>query len=134
MTDFCNMTATALVAGIQAGDFACAEVMAASIARIEAVDPAVNAMVTRDFDRAMASARAVDAKRLSNEDIGPLAGLPIGIKDLEATKGITTTYGSLPHKDHVPDQDDVSVANVKAKGGIVIGKTNTPEYGTGGNT
>ena len=134
MTDFCSTTATALVAGIKAGDFACAEVMAASIARIEAVDPLVNAMVTRDFDRAMASAKAVDAKRLNNEDIGSLAGLPIGIKDLEATKGITTTFGSLPHKDYVPDQDDVSVANVKAKGGIIIGKTNTPEYGTGGNT
>ena len=61
-----------------------------------------------------------------------LAGLPVGIKDLEATADMKTTYGSS-FKDHIPDQDDLSVANVVLSGGIVIGKTNTPEHGTGGN-
>lgn len=134
MTDFCSMTATALVAGIKNGDFSPVEVMEASIRRIEAVDMAINAMVTRDFDRAIDRAKDVEAKRLKGEDIGMLAGLPVGIKDLEATADMKTTYGSLPFKDHIPDQDDLSVANVKASGGIVIGKTNTPEHGTGGNT
>jgi Asp-tRNA(Asn)/Glu-tRNA(Gln) amidotransferase A subunit family amidase len=128
------MTATALVAGIKKGDFSPVEVMEASINRIEAVDTALNAMVTRDFDRAMDSARDAEARRLKNEDIGALAGLPVGIKDLEATAGIKTTYGALPFKDYIPDQDDLSVAKVKSAGGIVIGKTNTPEHGTGGNT
>jgi aspartyl-tRNA(Asn)/glutamyl-tRNA(Gln) amidotransferase subunit A len=91
MTDFCSMTATALVAGIKKGDFSPVEVMEASINRIEAVDTALNAMVTRDFDRAMDSARDAEARRLKNEDIGALAGLPVGIKDLEATAGIKTT-------------------------------------------
>ncbi len=134
MTDFCSMTATALVAGIKNGDFSPVEVMDASIRRIEAVDKAINAMVTRDFDRAIDRAKDVEAKRLKGEDIGILAGLPIGIKDLEASADMKTTYGSLPFKDHIPDQDDLSVANVKASGGIVIGKTNTPEHGAGGNT
>lgn len=134
MTDYCNMTATALVAGIKKGDFSPVEVMEASIRRIEAVDMALNVMVTRDFDRAMDSARDAEARYMKNEDIGALAGLPVGIKDLEATAGIKTTYGALPFKDHIPDQDDLSVANVKSAGGIVIGKTNTPEHGTGGNT
>lgn len=134
MTDFCSMPATALVRGIRNGDFSPVEVMDASIARIEAVDAAVNAMVTRDFDRAMDSAREAEAKRQNKEDIGLLAGLPIGIKDLEATQGIRTTHGSIPYKNHIPIQDELSVKNIKKNGGIIIGKTNTPEFGAGGNT
>ena len=134
MTDLCQMSAKALIAEIKKGELSPVDVMKASIDRIEAVDPAVNAMVTRDFDTALNAAKSAEARHHRGEDIGPLAGLPVAIKDLEATAGMRTTYGSIPFRDHVPDNDDLSVAQVKAAGGIVIGKTNTPEFGTGGNT
>lgn len=134
MSEFCSMSATALVAGIKTGDISPVEIMQASIDRIEAVDPAINAMVTRDFEGALAAAKNAEARRAKGEDIGPLAGLPVAIKDLEATAGMRTTYGSLPSRDNVPTKDDLSVAQVKAAGGIIIGKTNTPEFGTGGNS
>jgi amidase len=134
MTDLCQMSAKALIAEIKKGELSPVDVMKASIDRIEAVDPAVNAMVTRDFDTALNAAKSAEARHHKGEDIGPLAGLPVAIKDLEATAGMRTTYGSIPFRDHVPDNDDLSVAQVKAAGGIVIGKTNTPEFGTGGNT
>jgi Asp-tRNA(Asn)/Glu-tRNA(Gln) amidotransferase A subunit family amidase len=134
MTDLCQMSAKALIAEIKKGELSPVDVMKASIDRIEAVDPAVNAMVTRDFDTALNAAKSAEARHHKGEDIGPLAGLPVAIKDLEATAGMRTTYGSIPFRDHVPENDDLSVAQVKAAGGIVIGKTNTPEFGTGGNT
>jgi amidase len=134
MSDLCQMSATALIAEIKKGAISPVDVMEASIARIEAVDPAVNAMVTHDFDAALSVAKAAEAKHHKGESIGLLAGLPVAIKDLEATAGMRTTYGSIPFRDHIPEQDDLSVAQVKAAGGIVIGKTNTPEFGTGGNT
>ena len=65
---------------------------------------------------------------------GLLAGLPIGVKDLQATAGLRTTSGSLLFKDHVPAEDELSVANIRRAGGIVLAKTNTPEFGAGGNT
>ena len=64
----------------------------------------------------------------------PLHGVPVSIKDLYATKGIRTTWGSLIYKDHVPSEDDLVVQRLKAAGAIVVGKTNTPEFGAGGNT
>ena len=134
MSDLCQMSATALIAEIKKGAISPVDVMEASIARIEAVDPAVNAMVTHDFDAALSVAKAAEAKHHKGESIGLLAGLPVAIKDLEATAGMRTTYGSIPFRDHIPEQDDLTVAQVKAAGGIVIGKTNTPEFGTGGNT
>jgi len=134
MSDLCQMSAKALIALIKKGEISPVDVMAASIARIEAVDPVVNAMVTHDFDAALSAAKTAEAKHHKGEDIGLLAGLPVAIKDLEATAGMRTTFGSIPYRDHIPDHDDLSVAQVKAAGGIVIGKTNTPEFGTGGNT
>ena len=68
------------------------------------------------------------------EEIGLLAGLPIGVKDLQATAGLRTTSGSLLFKDHVPIEDEQSVANVRKAGGVILAKTNTPEFGAGGNT
>jgi amidase len=110
------------------------ELMESCIARIEAVDHAVNAMVARDFDRARATAKAADAAVARGEELRPLHGLPIGIKDLQETEGLRTTFGSPIFRDHVPMADERIVAAVRSAGAIVLGKTNTPEFGAGANT
>ena len=110
------------------------ELMESCIARIEAVDHAVNAMVARDFDRARATAKAADAAVARGEELPPLHGLPIGIKDLQETEGLRTTFGSPIFRDHVPTADERIVAAVRSAGAIVLGKTNTPEFGAGANT
>ena len=91
-------------------------------------------MVARDFARARAAASAADAAVVRGDPLGPLHGLPLGVKDLEDTAGLRTTYGSPIFRDHVPAEDQRSVAAVRAAGAIVIGKTNTPEFGAGANT
>lgn len=110
------------------------ELLDSCLARVEQVNPALNAVVALDADRARKAAQAAEQAVMAGEDLGILHGLPVGIKDLEATAGLRTTWGSLIYKDHVPDADDPMVANVRACGGIIIGKTNTPEFGAGGNT
>src|SRR6185312_15215138 len=110
------------------------ELLASCIARIEAVDPAVNAMVARDFDRARVAAKAADEAVARGKHLPPLHGLPIGIKDLQETEGLRTTYGSVIFRDHVPTADERLVAAVRQAGAIVVGKTNTPEFGAGANT
>ena len=116
---------------IGAGRLSPVELVASCIARIEAVDPAVNAMVAHDFDRALAAARLAES---APSPLTPLHGLPLGIKDLENTAGLRTTFGSRRFADHVPKADDGMVARLRAAGGIVLGKTNTPEFGAGANT
>lgn len=106
----------------------------ACIGRIERLDPAVNAMVTRAFDRARDEARAAGRAVMAGDDLGPLHGLPVAIKDIQDTRGIRTTYGSIAHRDHVPKTDEGIVARLRAAGGIVIGKTNIPEFSIGANT
>ena len=102
--------------------------------RIEALDPALHAFLTVCGDEAMAQAREAEATLARGDAVGPLHGLPVPIKDLNLTKGIRTTRGSLVYKDSVPDEDDIIVERVKAAGGIIIGKTNTPEFGHRGTT
>ena len=105
--------------------------MAAYLARIEAVNPALNAIVSlRDRDDIMADARAAD----DQSPKGWLHGMPIAIKDLVETKGLRTTYGSPLFAEFVPEEDAAYVRRLKAAGAIVIGKTNTPEFGLGGHT
>ena len=110
------------------------EVVESCIARIEAVDHAVNAVVARDFERARDAAKAAERAVTHGAALPALHGLPIGIKDLEDTAGLTTTYGSTIYRDHVPEADERVVAAVRAAGAIVLGKTNTPEWGAGANT
>ena len=109
--------------------------MQAVLARIDAVNPAVNAYVTVARESALAAARRA-TRMLSRKAtrLPLLHGVPVSIKDLFSTKGIRTTWGSLIYKDHVPDGDDLVVQRLKAAGAIVVGKTNTPEFGAGGNT
>src|SRR6201996_7942817 len=130
----CDLTAGEARRLIGAKRLSASELLESCIARIEAVDPAVNAMVARDFDRARVAAKAADAATTRGDALPPLHGLPIGIKDLEPTEGLRTTFGSPLYRDNVPDKDGRLIAAIRAAGAIVLGKTNTPEFGAGANT
>jgi amidase len=104
------------------------------VRRIEAVDHAVNAVVTRDFDRARETARAREQEVMRGEPLGALHGLPVAIKDTAETGGLLTTFGSTLFRNHVPEKDERFVACLRAAGGVVVGKTNVPEWAAGGNT
>ena len=134
MSDLCFLSAVELARRIRAREVSAVEVLQAHIAQIERVDPAVNAMVTRTFERAEADARAVDAKLSRGESVGVLAGLPVAHKDLALTRGVRTTFGSPLFADFIPDQDTLLVERLKAAGAVTVGKTNTPEFGAGSQT
>ncbi len=110
------------------------ELLEACIARIETVNPFVNAVTATCFERARKEAKAAERAVLDGLPLGLLHGLPIGVKDLEATEGLLTTLGSPLYRDHVPIADNVLVARLRAAGAIVVGKTNVPELGAGANT
>ena len=125
-----EMSASDLSRGIAARDFAPSEVMAAFLGRIAAVNGAVNAVVSlRDADALMAEARAADVT-----SGGWLHGLPLAVKDLCATKGLRTTWGSPLYRDFMPEKDDLLAARMRAAGAIFVGKTNTPEWGHGSHS
>ena len=110
------------------------ELLDAAIARIEALNPAVNAIAGTCFARARKEAAAAEKAVLQGEQLGLLHGLPTGVKDLEETGGLLTTYGSPLFRDFVPEHDNAMVARVRAAGAIIAAKTNTPEFGAGANT
>jgi amidase len=110
------------------------EVMQAVLARIDAVNPEVNAIVTLARESALGGARRATARLRRGATLPPLFGVPIGIKDVTPTRGLRTTYGSKLFADHVPDEDALVVERLRAAGAIVIGKTNTPEFAFGPNT
>lgn len=132
--ELCDLSATEARRLIGTKEISPVELLESCITRIEAVDGAVNCMVTRAFDRAREEAKVAEQMVLDGDDLGLLHGLPIGIKDLESTEGVRTTLGSLIYEDNVPEVDGGSVAAVRAEGAIIIGKTNTPEFGAGANT
>lgn len=134
MTEPCDLTAVEARAKIGRKELSPVELLDSCIARIEAVDPAVNAMVARDFDRARDQAKAAEAAVARGDDLPLLHGLPLGVKDLEETEGLRTTWGSPIFRDHVPTQDDIHIAQLRRMGAIVIGKTNVPEFGAGANS
>jgi amidase len=130
----CDLSATEARRLIGERKLSSIDLVESCIARIEAVNPRVNAIVTKAYDRARAEAAAADAAISRGEPLKLLHGLPIVIKDLNDTEGIRTTYGSPLFKDHVPDKDNDSIRRLRAHGAIILGKSNTPEYGTGSNT
>jgi len=105
------------------------ELMEETIKRIEAINPVLNAFVVIRAEEAIDEAKALEKRIVSGEDPGPLAGIPIGVKDLEDVKDMVTSFGSIPYKNNLSHQDSVQVARLKASGAIVVGKTNTPEFG-----
>jgi len=122
-------SAHALATAIRERELSAVELVRASLARIEAVNPRLNAFVVLCPERALADAEAIDRRLAAGEDVGPLAGLPLGVKDLEHVAGLPTSFGSVPYRDYRPTADSIEVARLKAAGAIVIGKTNTPEFG-----
>lgn len=106
------------------------EVVAAALARIEGRDGRISAFCTLS-DTALAEAAVIDRRLASGEAVGPLAGVPLAVKDLIATKGLRSTYGSPLYADNVPVEDEIVVARLKVAGAIVVGKTNTAEFGYG---
>jgi Asp-tRNA(Asn)/Glu-tRNA(Gln) amidotransferase A subunit family amidase len=110
------------------------ELLEACIARIERVNPFVNAVTATCFDRARTEARAAEHAVMQGAPLGLLHGLPLGVKDLEPTEGLLTTWGSSIYRDHVPQEDIELVARLRKAGAIVAGKTNVPEMGAGANS
>jgi amidase len=134
MTEPCELSAMEARRLIGAKKLSPVELLDSCVRRIELTNPILNAFVAIDFDRARSAARRAEASVMGAEPLGVLHGIPVGIKDLEATAGLTTTWGSLIHKNHIPEADDPHVARIRSAGGIVLGKTNTPEFGAGSNT
>ena len=132
--DLCYMPATEVAAAIRAKRVSPREVVDAVLDRIDRVNPIVNAFVTIVADQARQAARDAEMAVMRAERLGSLHGVPVSIKDLTPTKGIRTTYGSKAFATNVPAEDALIVQRLRGAGAIVLGKTNTPELGAGGNT
>jgi amidase len=130
----CRLGAVAQRRLLEDRQISCVELVTTHLEWIERVNPVVNAICTLVPELALGQARAVDAALAAGEDPGPLAGLPVAIKDLVITAGIRTTHGSPLFAHHIPDRDAVHVARLKAAGAVLLGKTNTPEWGAGSQT
>jgi amidase len=134
MDELFRFRAIELVGGIRKRQFSCVDVVSASLARIAALDDRYQAFLTVAAEDALQRAERADRVIARGEAVGPLHGLPMALKDLIDTEGIRTTYGSALFRDHVPDADDIVAARLKAAGAIIVGKTNTPEFGYGAIT
>ena len=134
MTSIYYKSALELVELIRTKQISPVEVMNETIKRIEAVNPIINAFVTMRVEQAMDEAKALTERLSAGKDPGPLAGIPIGVKDLEDVEGMVTSFGSVPFKNNLVQQDSVQVTRLMAAGAIVVGKTNTPEFGFTGFT
>jgi aspartyl-tRNA(Asn)/glutamyl-tRNA(Gln) amidotransferase subunit A len=128
--DFRDETITTLADSVRRRECSARELVGHALERVEALNPSINAFVALDAEAALSAAWAIDERLARGEEVGPLAGIPIGVKDLEDAAGFVTTHGSaaLCGTSPVPE-DSVLVARLKAAGCVVIGKTNTPELG-----
>ncbi|MBR0718848.1 amidase [Bradyrhizobium liaoningense] len=134
MTEPCDLSAVAARALIGQRKLSPVELTDSCIRRIEAIDPAVNAVVARSFETACKTAREHEAMVMRGDRLGAVHGLPLGVKDLIDAEGLPTSFGSVLFADNVAKQDEAIVAMLRREGAIVIGKTNVPEWGAGGNT
>ncbi|MHA1294892.1 MAG: amidase [Promethearchaeota archaeon] len=132
--DLCFISACDMATAIKRGDITSLELIEVMIERIERINPVVNAYCTLTFDLARETAKKIDNKVKNGEDIGPLMGVPVSIKDLMLTKGIRTTFGSKIYENYIPDKDEIAVKRLKNAGCVILGKTNTPEFGYAGVT
>ena len=127
------LSAAEIAERVRARELSPVEVAEAALARLERVNPALNAVVTPN-PNAIEEARAIARRMMRRGDPGLLAGVPVGIKDVTEVAGLRTTYGSPLYTNHVPDQDALVVQRLRAAGAVILGKTNTPEFAAGGNT
>ena len=133
-TELCFIPAMELARRIRARELSPSDVMDAVLARIETLNPRLNAYCTVAADQARAAASEAEARLVRGDDVGPLHGVPVSFKDMTVTAGIRTTWGSLLFEHHVPQEDALPVVRTKAAGAIVLGKTNTAEFGCKGVT
>ncbi len=132
--DLTRLSAREISRLVKAREVNATEVLEAHLKVISRENPQINAICTLAEDFARAAARDVDEAVAAGRDAGPLAGVPIGIKDVTLTKGIRTTFGSELYADHVPTEDALVVERIKAAGAVIVGKTNTPEFAAGAHT
>jgi amidase len=132
--DICLLSAVEMARRIRAKDLSARELVSAHLAQIERVNPRVNAIVTLIAEPALEQARQADEALARGGTHGPLHALPIAHKDLQPTRGVRTTFGSRIYKDFVPRTDSLLVERVRNAGAILLGKTNTPEFGAGSQT
>lgn len=130
MSALWQLGASELRARVASGEVSPVEVTQAVLARVEALQPKLNAFITVCHASALAQAKVAEAAVMKGEMLGLLHGVPYAVKDLVNTAGVRTTYGSVVYKDHVPEHDAVAAARMRAAGGILLGKTTTPEFGT----
>ena len=128
------LPAVELVARIRARELSPIEAVDAAFAQYAALNPILNAVVTPAYEQARAAARAAEEAVRRGDELGPIHGVPIGLKDMTETAGLRTTYGSKLYEHNVPAEDALLVQRLKAAGGIIVGKTNTPEFAAGINT
>lgn len=129
MDELLQMSATELARSIRERLLSPVELMEATLARIEALQPRLNAFITVTAEAAMEAAREAEGAMMTGRMLGPLHGLPFSVKDLTATAGVRTTMGSPIFADSVPTESAVPVTRLQAAGAILIGKTTTPEFG-----
>ncbi|MCW5981439.1 MAG: hypothetical protein KIT09_25360 [Bryobacteraceae bacterium] len=134
MSEICFLPATGMARLLRARELSARELMRAHLEQIERVNPKVNAIVTLDAAKAMERAAQADESAARGVFLGSLHGLPIAHKDLLETRGMRTTYGSPIFRDYVPAFDALAVERIRDAGAILIGKTNTPEFGAGSQT
>jgi len=133
--ELCSLSAREALALLKSNEISPDDLLTASYKRMDQVEPLINSTITRCDDRARAAIELLPTYALENAtNPGWLAGLPIGIKDLTNVKGVPTSFGNLALRDFVPNFSDPLVERLEARGGIIAGKTNTPEFGAGGNT
>ena len=131
-SEICQMDTTTLARRIAAKELSPVEAVDAVLDRLDRLAPTLHMFTTVVPDQARETAKRIEADIAAGREVGPLAGVPTGVKDLICTKGIRTASGSHAYADFVPDEDDVVVERIKAAGAVVIGKTQVPEFGYSG--
>ncbi len=131
VSDYAELSAVEIVRRVQAREVSALEISETALSALDAAEPRLHAFATIARESALTEATAIDARLARGEDVGPLAGAPVAIKDLVLTKGLRTTFGSRLYSDYVPTEDDILVERLRKAGAVVIGKSNASEFGFG---